>query len=433
MEYLRQFFNIEKCIGKGAFGQVLVTSPIQNQPDSTGNPRRYAVKCILPVIRPQRLASELRHLRDLGGSCNVVQLHAAQLHKGSLYIVMDLIDHEKFSKIVPKMDHMEIVMYMKNLLIALQHVHSRNIMHRDIKPGNFLYNRKHKKFLLVDFGLATQVRARPTIPSDNSACNTPKQSMTITPMPKQTAKLINFGSPAKRSLDTNTSIQMLKKLRVSNNDETREPVKLTVGAYESPLTANDGSPYVQARQQMNHDDHKFSTPKIIPRHPRCYCYGRPRSCPSCMSRPDPSASRSGTPGYKAPETLLRYAYQTTAVDVWSAGVIMLCLLAGHGPIFRDADDGTALCEVITLLGSHAVKEAAKQLGVRMLLSQERDGYNLQLLCHRIRGMTKECDPNVIIPDEAYDLLKRMLDPSPFTRITANEALQHPWFNTSSIS
>lgn len=37
-----------------------------------------------------------------------------------------------------------------------------------------------------------------------------------------------------------------------------------------------------------------------------------------------------------------------------------------------------------------------------------------------------------IPSEAYSLLKRMLDKNPLTRITANDALKHPYFsdNTS---
>uniref|UniRef100_A0A6G1S9T9 non-specific serine/threonine protein kinase n=1 Tax=Aceria tosichella TaxID=561515 RepID=A0A6G1S9T9_9ACAR len=494
IDYVRQFLNVEKCVGRGAFGQVLATSPIQNF--------RFAVKCTLPVIRPQRLASELRYLRDLGGKCNVVQLHTAQLFKGSLFIVMELIDHERFSKIVPEMDHEEIVMYMRNLIIALQHVHSRNIMHRDIKPGNFLYNRQQRKYLLVDFGLATQVR-RPAISGGLDPC-TPKSATSMHPATPHTptrrhlnsvassisnvpssmmasprapsayihrlgsnlfpdtdpapvsaqpkvipdspyvnlknmkspAKFMNFGSPlvksitSKRSNETNDSIQMLKKLRVSTNEEHKEPVKLTVGAYESPVTTNDGCSFASARQQMNHDNHKFSTPKI-PQHPRCFCYGKPKTCASCMSRPEPNAQKSGTPGYKAPETLLRYPFQTTAIDIWSAGVIMFCLLSGHSPLFRDVDDLASLCEIITLFGSKVITDTAKLLGVRLMMSPERQGYDLRSICQKIRALKKECDPNVIIPDNAFDLLQRMLDPNPFTRITASEALQHPWLSTAS--
>merc|ERR1719400_1385441 len=52
------------------------------------------------------------------------------------------------------MDHVEVRAYMRNLFMALAHIHKIGIIHRDIKPANFLYDRKKKIFKLVDFGLA---------------------------------------------------------------------------------------------------------------------------------------------------------------------------------------------------------------------------------------------------------------------------------------
>ena len=36
----------------------------------------------------------------------------------------------------------EVRDYMRNLLIALKHVHKHDVIHRDVKPSNFLFNRK---------------------------------------------------------------------------------------------------------------------------------------------------------------------------------------------------------------------------------------------------------------------------------------------------
>jgi cell division control protein 7 len=46
--------------------------------------------------------------------------------------------------------------YISELLIGLQSAHQSGIMHRDVKPGNFLYSTKTKRGYLADFGLAQQ-------------------------------------------------------------------------------------------------------------------------------------------------------------------------------------------------------------------------------------------------------------------------------------
>lgn len=432
MDYVKKHLNVEGIIGQGAFGQVLIVSPLQQQPPPNqqnqdgnilGSPQRFALKCVHPILKPQRLYNELRQLRELGGQCNVVQLHTAHFHMGALYIVTELIEHDRFVDIVPQLDYEEIVIYMKNLLIALEYVHGKGVIHRDIKPANFLFNRKAKKFLLVDFGLAHSIMIRSTSTNDPKTPTTPTSRISTPNVP--TKRQLPFSNTPIKQVCLNKEdktdalpFQMLKKLRVSTEDknDSREPVKLTVGAYESPVTHNDRN-------------HKFSTPTIPSnRKPsrKCGCLGQPRTCQICTSRPESNAPKSGTPGYKAPEILFRSRIQTTAIDVWSAGVIFACLLAGHSPFFRDADDYVSLAEIITILGSKKVIQAAKELGIR-LTTPSRDPVDLEEVCKAIRMNKKQW---IDIPDEAFDLLKKMLDPNPKTRINASDALKHSFFNLS---
>lgn len=395
MDYVRNFLHVEGVIGQGAFGQVFVTSPLRTKNSELR--QKFALKSIKPILRPSRLAGELRHLRDLGGRNNVVRMHSAHFFAGSLFIVMDLIEHDRFSDFVWNLEVDEVKLYMRNLLLALEHVHAHNIMHRDIKPANFLFNRREKKFLLVDFGLAQKVRQLP--------------SKTSTPIVvRQTTK-----RDAPTEFDAHL---MLKKLKVSGDHIIREPIRLAVGAYESPVTQNDKN---TSRRQH------FSTPTLPRRPPKCNCKGHPKTCRFCLSRPDSCAPKSGTPGYKAPEVLLRSQNQTTAIDMWSAGVIFACLISGHTPFFRDVDDFTSLAEITTILGSQRICQAAKELGIKIIIEPKREPIDLRSLCQMARFSPKE-KIFVDFPDQAYNLLYQMLDPNPYTRITAKAALGHPWLD-----
>ena len=47
-----------------------------------------------------------------------------------------------------------------------------------------------------------------------------------------------------------------------------------------------------------------------------------------------------------------------AIDVWSAGVIMLFFLAGKFPIFQSQDDMEALIEIATIIGFRKIEKVA---------------------------------------------------------------------------
>ncbi|XP_075498341.1 calcium-dependent protein kinase SK5 isoform X1 [Primulina tabacum] len=95
----------------------------------------------------------------------------------------------------------------------------------------------------------------------------------------------------------------------------------------------------------------------------------------------------GSPYYVAPEVLLKH-YGPEA-DVWSAGVILYILLSGVPPFWAETEVGI----------------------FRQILRGKLD-FN--------------SEPWPEISDLAKDLLKKMLDRNPKTRLTAHEVLCHPW-------
>ena len=52
----------------------------------------------------------------------------------------------------------DIKCYISQLLTGLAGVHKESIIHRDVKPGNFLYNKSTKIGYLADFGLAQEMK-----------------------------------------------------------------------------------------------------------------------------------------------------------------------------------------------------------------------------------------------------------------------------------
>uniref|UniRef100_A0A8C9VFR9 calcium/calmodulin-dependent protein kinase n=1 Tax=Scleropages formosus TaxID=113540 RepID=A0A8C9VFR9_SCLFO len=97
---------------------------------------------------------------------------------------------------------------------------------------------------------------------------------------------------------------------------------------------------------------------------------------------------AGTPGYLSPEVLRKDAYGKP-VDMWACGVILYILLVGYPP-FWDEDQ-------------HRLYQQIKA-GAYDFPSPEWD----------------------TVTPEAKDLINKMLTINPSKRITATEALKHPW-------
>ena len=96
-----------------------------------------------------------------------------------------------------------------------------------------------------------------------------------------------------------------------------------------------------------------------------YSHNKPHSLNYTFTnyRSNQAAPRAGTPGFRAPEVLLKCPWQTTAVDIWSAGVILLSILSGRYPFFRAHNDLSALAQIIGLMGTRECTVAANSYGM----------------------------------------------------------------------
>ncbi|PVZ99258.1 hypothetical protein BB558_004720 [Smittium angustum] len=69
-------------------------------------------------------------------------------------VVLPYIKNEDFRSYYLSLPLKEMKYYFKSLFEALAHTHKKKVIHRDVKPSNFLYSVQNRHGVLVDFGLA---------------------------------------------------------------------------------------------------------------------------------------------------------------------------------------------------------------------------------------------------------------------------------------
>lgn len=311
-------------------------------------PRRrkfVAIKKIYVTSSPARIYNELELLHVLRNCPSVCPLITAFRYSDQVVAVLPYFRHADFRDYFRDMTVTDTAIYLRSLFTALEAVHSHGIIHRDIKPTNFLYHPDTKRGVLVDFGLAEREG------TDSRPC-------------------LCHESPTVRRRRAETSV------------------------------AGQAGP-----QQ-----------------------GYPKS----DTRPSRRANRAGTRGFRAPEVLFKCTEQTTKIDIWSVGVILLTILSRRFPFFNSADDVEALIEIATIFGTKKMKAAGLLHGCVLettIPTIGLHGFNLEKIilwstCRTDGGRGGQGQP---LDDEeklAVEFLNRCMELDPSKRISAAEALEH---------
>ena len=176
---------------------------------------------------------------------------------------------------------------------------------------------------------------------------------------------------------------------------------------------------------------------------------------------EPRANQAGTKGWRAPEVLMQSQKQTTAIDIWSVGVVMLSLLSRKYPFFECADNPTNLLQIrhMRMLVSSMdrvrgggqggtdsyqdkMKVLERELNLVVSMGDVIDSFEAEARKHGhtwktfLEGQCRVCpksgcthlDKMGLDEDHPiWDLLDQCLDLDPRTRITAKDALLHPFF------
>ncbi|KAH6781701.1 Protein kinase superfamily protein [Perilla frutescens var. frutescens] len=134
--------------------------------------------------------------------------------------------------------------------------------------------------------------------------------------------------------------------------------------------------------------------------------------------------------YRAPELLLNAKEYSTPIDIWSVGCIMAELLSKQ-PLFDGRTETDQLGKIFKILGTPNDRTwpggvKAKGGGGGVLKVHNNCGGGGGILRQSFPAMSFTGGP--VLSNAGFDLLTKLLNYNPQNRITAKEALNHPWFH-----
>ncbi|KAJ4200709.1 CAMP-dependent protein kinase type 1 [Fusarium falciforme] len=149
-------FDILRTLGTGSFGRVHLVQSKHNQ-------RFYAVKVlkkaqVVKMKQVEHTNDERRMLADVKHPFLITLWGTFQDIK-NLYMVMDFVEGGELFSLLRKSGRFPnpvAKFYAAEVTLALEYLHSKNVIYRDLKPENLLLDR-HGHLKITDFGFAKRV------------------------------------------------------------------------------------------------------------------------------------------------------------------------------------------------------------------------------------------------------------------------------------
>ena len=157
------FFNKykpDKKIGEGSFGKIYLSHNI-----NTGE--KFALKLENKNINPSLLEQEAYILCYLKGE-GIPFIKSFGISAEYNVLVMELLGKSLeyfFEKMNNKFSLKTVCMLGIQMITRLQYIHNKHILHRDIKPDNFIMglDKNSWKVYIIDFGLSKKYRSSRTL------------------------------------------------------------------------------------------------------------------------------------------------------------------------------------------------------------------------------------------------------------------------------
>ncbi|KAF8842696.1 RIM15, signal transduction response regulator [Paxillus ammoniavirescens] len=373
-------FDIIKPISKGAFGSVFLAKK-----KATGD--YYAVKVLkkADMIAKNQITNvkaERMILMKQAESPFVAKLYFTFQSKENLYLVMEYLNGGDCAALIKSLGCLPeewTRQYIAEVVLGLEYLHERGVVHRDLKPDNLLID-QHGHLKLTDFGLSRigllgrQTREGPmgmghrhrTRYDSRSRPPSLDSGFLSSPTLASDAGGSYFNQGTHTVPRIGTSSYQLPTDDISESGSGSESVSNFYSrrsrAGESPLQSFATELTTDLRSHsggnMPHGEQKFV----------------------------------GTPDYLAPETILGLRGDDAAVDWWALGVITYEFLYGIPPFHAETPE--------------------------------------KVFENILSGHIEWHEDWVDFSDEVKDFMRRLMDTNPATRLGANgadEVKYHPFF------
>lgn len=154
-------YTVLEQIGKGGSSKVY---------KATSSKRSYAIKVVTfddndadeeqQMSTVNELKGEIQILRKLSDSSRVIQLIDHEINSESIKIVMELGEIDLAHVLQNRLkshgfDEQFVRFHVNEMVQAIQQVHSKGIVHSDLKPANFIFVKGTLK--LIDFGISNSI------------------------------------------------------------------------------------------------------------------------------------------------------------------------------------------------------------------------------------------------------------------------------------
>eukprot|EP00258_Populus_trichocarpa_P046441 XP_024462460.1 uncharacterized protein LOC18094563 isoform X1 [Populus trichocarpa] len=464
-------YIVEEEGGSGGYGTVYRAT---RKLDGT----TVAIKCPHENAHRHHFSNELRMLERFGGKNFVIKFEGCLKNQNSDCFVLEYVEHDRPEVLKKEIDVFQLRWYGYCMFRALASLHKQGVVHRDIKPGNFLFSCKANKGYLIDFNLALDLHQKLGTINKSKAANDVSFNSVAASNAKYVPPSKSRRFPGSKFLDAvdleaikdfkstleakNVKKKAVRNIMISQGADGSgiTSVKDATSArtpsaerMKEPLPSKGRKELIsllhEAMQSPNHEASSFPASmrkriaappgKVDGRHiyltpMPVHSTGIPvagiglvkNKCGDGKNKKEGPCV--GTKGFRAPEVLFRSLHQGPKVDIWSAGVTLLYLIIGKTPFYGDPEQN--IKDIAKLRGSEDLWEVSKLHNRES--SFPADLYNMQSLAPTTiwewcKLNSKRQDFLDAVPSSLIDLVDKCLTVNPRLRISADDALKHEFF------